>query len=50
MGMRLSQLKGWASLKLAILPAGLKVLVLPAVVGGLRSRLTYRQKLAWPSF
>lgn len=34
MGMRLSQLKGWDSLKLAVVPAVLKVLVLPGFVGG----------------
>lgn len=33
MGMRLSQLKGWDSLKLALVPALLKVLVLPGLVG-----------------
>jgi predicted permease len=35
MGMRLSQLKGWESLRLAVVPALLKVLILPAVVGGI---------------
>ncbi|WP_035992338.1 AEC family transporter [Leptolyngbya sp. KIOST-1] len=33
MGLRLSQLQGWSSLKLALVPAALKVVVLPAVVG-----------------
>ncbi|MBE9177324.1 AEC family transporter [Oculatella sp. LEGE 06141] len=33
MGMRLSQLNGWKSLKLAIVPAILKVIILPAGVG-----------------
>jgi hypothetical protein len=33
MGMRLSQLQGWHSLKLAVIPALVKVLVLPGMVG-----------------
>ncbi|MEA5452211.1 AEC family transporter [Leptolyngbya sp. CCNP1308] len=33
MGLRLSQLQGWSSLKLALVPATLKVLVLPTTVG-----------------
>ncbi|MGJ3246023.1 MAG: AEC family transporter [Elainellaceae cyanobacterium] len=33
MGMRLSQLNGWKSLKLALLPMTLKIFVLPAMVG-----------------
>ena len=33
MGMRISQLHGWASLKLAILPAVFKVTVMPGLVG-----------------
>lgn len=33
MGLRLSHLQGWSSLKLALVPAVLKVLVLPAVLG-----------------
>jgi hypothetical protein len=33
MGMRLSQLNGWQSLRWAILPATLKVVVLPALIG-----------------
>jgi hypothetical protein len=33
MGMRVSQLKGWQSLKLVLIPAGLKAIVLPALVG-----------------
>jgi malate permease and related proteins len=33
MGLRLSQLQGWSSLKPALLPAALKVLVLPTLVG-----------------
>jgi hypothetical protein len=33
MGLRLSQLQGWSSLKPALLPATLKVLVLPTLVG-----------------
>lgn len=34
MGLRLSQLRGWRSLQPALVPALLKVLVLPAMVGG----------------
>ncbi|MFQ4138319.1 AEC family transporter [Nodosilinea sp. PGN35] len=34
MGLRLSQLQGWRSLQPALVPASLKVLVLPAAVGG----------------
>jgi predicted permease len=34
MGMRLSQLKGWDSLKRAVVPAVLKMLILPGLVGG----------------
>lgn len=34
MGMRLSQLQGWESLKLALVPSLIKILVLPALVGG----------------
>lgn len=34
MGMRVSQIRGWESLKLALLPAALKALVLPLLVGG----------------
>ena len=34
MGMRLSQLKGWDSLKRAVVPAVLKMLILPGAVGG----------------
>ncbi len=33
MGIRLSQIKGWQSLKLALLPALLKTIVMPTVVG-----------------
>jgi malate permease and related proteins len=33
MGIRLSQIKGWQSLKLALLPAILKTIVMPIVVG-----------------
>ena len=33
MGMRISQLRGWASLKLAILPAVFKVTIMPGLVG-----------------
>ncbi|NJO40828.1 MAG: AEC family transporter [Cyanobacteria bacterium CRU_2_1] len=33
MGMRISQLQGWKSLRLAIVPAVLKVLVIPGLVG-----------------
>ncbi|NEQ29053.1 MAG: AEC family transporter, partial [Microcoleus sp. SIO2G3] len=33
MGIRLAQLQGWKSLKLAIVPACLKVLVIPLLVG-----------------
>lgn len=33
MGMRLSQLQGWKSLRLALVPTGLKILVIPALVG-----------------
>jgi malate permease and related proteins len=33
MGMRISQLHGWASLKLAILPAVFKVTIMPGLVG-----------------
>jgi predicted permease len=35
MGMRLSQLKGWDSLRLAVVPTLLKVLVLPGIVGAI---------------
>lgn len=35
MGMRLSQLQGWDSLKRAVVPSLLKVMVLPAVMGSL---------------
>lgn len=38
-GMRLSQLRGWKSLKLALLPAALKVVVTPALVGILTTLL-----------
>jgi len=34
MGMRLSQLKGWDSLKREVVPAVLKMLILPGAVGG----------------
>jgi malate permease and related proteins len=33
MGIRLSQIEGWQSLKLALLPAILKTIVMPAIVG-----------------
>ena len=33
MGIRLSQIKGWQSLKLALLPAILKTIVMPTIVG-----------------
>ena len=33
MGIRLSQIEGWQSLKLALLPALLKTIVMPAIVG-----------------
>jgi predicted permease len=33
MGMRLSQLQGWKSLRLALVPTALKVIVIPALVG-----------------
>ncbi|WP_373538806.1 AEC family transporter [Chamaesiphon sp.] len=33
MGIRLSQIQGWQSLKLALLPAILKTIVMPAIVG-----------------
>jgi malate permease and related proteins len=33
MGIRLSQVKGWQSLKLALLPAVLKTIVMPTIVG-----------------
>ncbi|MGF1496003.1 MAG: AEC family transporter [Elainellaceae cyanobacterium] len=33
MGMRVSQIQGWKSLKASLLPAAIKVLVLPALVG-----------------
>jgi predicted permease len=33
MGMRLSQIQGWKSLRFAVVPAVLKVLVIPALVG-----------------
>ncbi|MBE9158286.1 AEC family transporter [Nodosilinea sp. LEGE 06152] len=38
MGLRLSRLQGWSSLKLALVPATLKVLVLPAVLGAVALR------------
>ncbi|PSN76502.1 transporter, partial [filamentous cyanobacterium CCP4] len=38
MGLRLSRLQGWSSLKLALVPATLKVLVLPAVLGAIALR------------
>ncbi|WOD41137.1 AEC family transporter [Nodosilinea sp. E11] len=38
MGLRLSQLQGWSSLKLAIVPTVIKVLILPATLGAIAWR------------
>ncbi|MEB3355521.1 MAG: AEC family transporter [Synechococcales bacterium] len=39
LGMRISQIRGWQSLRLSLLPAAIKVLVLPALVGLVASEM-----------
>lgn len=48
MGMRLSQIRGWKSLRLALVPMTVKVIVLPALVGvgAIAIGLTHEPRLA----